>query len=198
MKFEATLQPVVHGARSYSDTPPTSFLHTLIEIVRELDDSIFASNSNPHDVFTSIFPVVQPWTGVKDSFEWFQHRKAAMCEVLRVLGGFESTWNWKEGKDMSSKHENDADTMSAGLWQISYDSRSHGDDLNALIQRWGIHDGMDFQWIMKNKVSFAIEYAIRLFRHTTHHNGPLLRHEVDEQMSRAAIDEFKHLLNEPL
>lgn len=194
MTFNHTLSPVVHGDSQSKDSPPIDFLTDIVALVKQMDNSIFAPNTEVHDVFNGI----TGWQGEKLSPEWFIHRKAVMLEVLRVLGGFESTWNWNEGKDQSSHHENDEETESAGLWQISYNSRAFGNDLRLLIARWNILSGYDFQAITKLKKSFAVEYAVRLFRHTTQHNGPLKRGEVQTQLNFDAIEEFKQLLNEPI
>lgn len=193
MKFNATKTRVAHG-RGNSDIPPDSFLAELVSCFRGLPETIFDTNQSPHDVFTSVFRALGPWEGMSGSAEWFTHRKAAMMEVMRVLGAFESAWNWMEGKDMASHSENDAETMSAGLWQISYNSRGFGDDLTRMIAVGNVRNGTEFQWKMKHDHQWCIEYAARLFRHTTHHNGPLVRHEVDGQLSREAVKEFIGLL----
>jgi len=41
----------------------------------------------------------------------------------------------------------------------------------------------------------AIEYAARLLRRTTHHNGPVLRHEVDPWLRKDAVAEFQALIS---
>lgn len=194
MTFNATKTAVVHGKSQSRDIPPDAFLYQLVEWARNAPAIIFATNNEPHDVFSSVFHAVGPWDGVIGTLEWFRHRRAAMCEVMRVLGAFESTWNWNEGKDQASHSENDAETMSAGLWQISYNSRHFGADLREMLANHGVKDGVDFQHVMKNNHPFCMEYSARLFRHMTKHNGPLLRHEVDGQISRSAVNEFKELL----
>lgn len=194
MKFIATKQPVRHGRDNSPDIPPTDFLEEIVQWGREVPDDIFMLNNEPNDVFTSIHEVRGLWHGTPLTSSWFLHRKAVMLEVLRVLGAFESTWNWNEGKDMASHSENDTETMSAGLWQISYNSRNFGSDLKHLLEINGVRDGEKFQKLTKHDHNFAITYAARLFRHTTHHNGPLLRHEVDRQFSNAAVKEFSELL----
>ncbi len=198
MTFNATKTAIVHGGSHSRDIPPDSFLTELVSVMRGLPETIFdliPTAKAPNDVFGSVFHALGPWEGMSGSEAWFTHRKAAMCEIMRVLGAFESTWNWMEGKDQASHSENDAETMSAGLWQISYNSRGFGADLRAMLALHGVKDGVEFQYVMKHNHPFCIEYAARLFRHTTHHNGPLVRHEVDGQLSRSAVREFQTLLS---
>ncbi len=196
MKFVETLSAVRHGRDMKPALPPPAFLAELVEWARQAPDSIFARNNERYDVLSSIYPQLGPWMGEKDSALWILNRKAAMLEVMRVLGAFESDWRWNEGKDQSSHKENDDETKSAGLWQISYNSRHFGDDLVEMLKRWGVKNGAEFQGIMKTKRYFAMEYAARLFRHTTRHNGPLLRKEVNAQVNKFAMSEFEELLIE--
>ena len=185
MNWNAALAPVKNRG-----IPPRAFLDELVAWARTAPDEIFAPNDNAGDVFTQI---LQHRIGPCESFV---HRKAALLELMRVLAGFESSWNWREGVDTSKTTPNNPDNEEAGAWQISFDSRALGDDLKTMLARFGIMSGNGFIIITKNRHAFAMEYAARLFRHTTHHNGPLARHEVDSWLSRAAVEEFRDALNE--
>lgn len=167
-------------------SPPDDFLRQMVEWGRTAPDSIFAVNSEPNDVFDSVKPSLGPYTSI-------EHRRAAMLEIMRVLAGFESSWNWDEGVDTTNPTSDKPDTMEAGAWQVSANSRAFGEDLRKLAPE----DGDEFQRVMKANHALAMEYAARLFRHTTHHNGPLKRHEVDPWLSRDAVKELEQLITAP-
>ncbi len=80
--------------------------------------------------------------------------------------------------------------MEAGAWQVSANSRNFGQDLRDLAPA----NGDEFQRVMKSDHRLAIEYAARLLRHTTHHNGPAKRHEIDPYLSRESVVEFEGFL----
>lgn len=65
-------------------TPPESFLNEIIDWAINAPDEIFQPN-HMHDIYSNIVADLGPWKSLT-------HRKAAMLEVLRVLGGFESSW----------------------------------------------------------------------------------------------------------
>jgi hypothetical protein len=118
-----------------------------------------------------------------------------MLEVMRVLAGFESSWNWNAGRDTTNPTSDTPTTTEAGAWQVSANSMSFGDDLRALVKaRAGTDEGMAFQRTMKQDHPFAMEYIARLLRHTVRHNGPVKRHEIDEWLRRDAVEEFMRLL----
>src|SRR5438309_4348133 len=81
MAFDATQQPV-----SNRGVPPDSFLDELVAWGKIAPDEIFAPNSNK-DVYSNVVGVLGPW-------EDLRHRRAVMLEVMRVLAGFESSWDW--------------------------------------------------------------------------------------------------------
>lgn len=167
--------------------PPDDFLEQLVLWGKSASLQIFAVNNEPNDVMNLIAPVLGPW----DSLE---HRRAALVETMRVLGGFESSWNWNEGHDTTNPTENNPETMSSGLWQISWNSRVFGQDLKDLATINGVHDGVQFQATTKAEHPFAMEYAARLMRHTIRHNGPLKRGEVLPWLRRSAMAEFQDLM----
>lgn len=163
--------------------PPDAFLVELVTWGKTAPEEIFALNNEQHDVMNLIRPDIGPW-------ESMLHRRAAMLEMMRVLGGFESSWNWQEGHDTTNPTEDNPETMSAGLWQISWNSRHFGQDLIDTANRFYVHDGVTFQKQTKAQHTFAMEYAARLTRHTINHNGPLKRHEVNPWLNRDAVREF--------
>ncbi|WP_287739607.1 hypothetical protein [Microcystis sp. M179S2] len=63
--------------------PPDSFLNELIDWAKQAPDEIFTPNDK-HDIYSNLKPELGLWQGIL-------HRKAVMLEVLRVLGGFESS-----------------------------------------------------------------------------------------------------------
>lgn len=166
-----------------------AFLPELIRWARTAPDEIFTPNTNRRDVYSSIYNRLGPWDSLK-------HRKAVMCEVLRVLGGFESAWDWNCGRDTTNSTSITPETIEAGIFQVSANSMVFGNDLKALvISKIGTSkDGNAFQALMKADHACALEYAARLLRHTTQHNGPVKRHEIDEYLSRDAVDAFESFL----
>jgi hypothetical protein len=148
---------------------------------------IFQPNE-AEDVYASVQVSLGPWQGD-------YHRRAVMLEVMRVLAGFESSWNWQEGRDLSNETSITPDTIEAGAWQVSANSMSFGAELKALVMRHvGTYDGSAFQQKMKSDHAFAMEYIARLLRRTTRHNGPVKRHEIDSWLRRDAVVEFQQLL----
>ncbi len=118
-----------------------------------------------------------------------------MLEIMRVLAGFESSWDWNEGVDTTNPGSNTPDTMEAGAWQVSYNSVVFGHDLRVLCDSRGITNGTKFQAVTKADHPFAMEYIARLLRHTCQHNGPVKRHEIDPWLKRESVGEFMQLLS---
>ncbi|STW08024.1 Uncharacterised protein [Klebsiella grimontii] len=73
--FIATRYPVStqHGR------PPIAFLEQLVDTLNALPDEVFAENKL-HDIYAVMKGALGPYTSLL-------HRKAVMCEVLRVSGG---------------------------------------------------------------------------------------------------------------
>jgi hypothetical protein len=167
--------------------PPTSFLDELVAWGKRAPDEIFAPN-NANDIYSSVRATLGPWQGLL-------HRRAVMLEVMRVLAGFESSWNWNEGRDKSNKTSVTPETIEAGAWQVSANSMHFGQELKDLVlAKAGTPDGNAFQKAMKQDHPLAMEYIARLLRRTTHHNGPVLRHEIDRWLRRDAVAEFQALM----
>jgi len=182
MVYVATKQHVANRG-----VPPDAFLDELVAWGKQAPDEIFAPN--PHaDVYSSVVDALGPWHGIA-------HRRAVMLEVMRVLAGFESSWKWNEGRDTSNPTSVTPDTIEAGAWQVSANSLNFGQELKDLVlAAVGSLDGNAFQKAMKENHPLAMEYIARLLRRTTHHNGPVLRHEIDQWLRRDAVAEFQTLL----
>src|SRR5260370_5489354 len=78
--------------------PPDDFLDQLVAWGKRSSDEIFVLNAFS-DIYSSVINTLGPWQGIP-------HRRAVMLEVLRVLAGFESSWNWNEGRDTSNPNSN--------------------------------------------------------------------------------------------
>jgi hypothetical protein len=182
MPYNATKQHVLNRG-----VPSDAFLDELIAWGRDAADEIFEPNELS-DVYSSVMNTLGPWQAPP-------HRRAVMLEVMRVLAGFESSWHWNEGRDTTNASSVTADTIEAGAWQVSANSMNFGPELKTLIRREvGTLDGNAFQDAMKTNHPLAMEYIARLLRRTTHHNGPVLRHEIDPWLRRDAVAEFQALM----
>jgi hypothetical protein len=166
---------------------PDGFLDELIAWGANAPAEIFARN-DAHDIYTSIRSVLGPW---RDDL----HRRCVMLEVMRVLAGFESSWDWTEGQDVTNPTSVTAMTIEAGAWQVSANSMNFGPELRALLtDRIGSVDGNAFQAAMKSDHDLAMEYVARLLRRTVNHHGPVKRHEIDLWLRKDAVEEFiEHL-----
>jgi hypothetical protein len=165
---------------------PDSFLDELIAWGADAPEDIFAPN-DAHDIYLSIRPALGPW---RDNL----HRRGAMLEVMRVLAGFESSWGWNEGRDVTNPTSITSTTTEAGAWQVSANSMNFGPELRALVMdRVGSADGEAFQAAMKLDHPLAMEYVARLLRRTINHHGPVKRHEIDPWSSKEAVEEIGHL-----
>jgi hypothetical protein len=183
MAYTAVKQHVLNRG-----VPPDSFLDELVAWGTTADDEIFAPNA-AHDVYTNVVGVLGPWRDAA-------HRRAAMLEVMRVLAGFESSWNWNEGRDTKNNPSGAPETVEAGAWQVSANSMGWGQDLKDLVTaQVGTHDSNDFQQAMKDNHPLAMEYIARLLRHTVNANGPVKRNEINDWLKQDAVAEFEQLLN---
>lgn len=163
--------------------PPSQFLNALVDWARLAHDEIFAVNSRA-DIYTSVRAELGPWKSLL-------HRRAVMCEVLRVLGGFESSWNWQEGRDSTNPNVDRAENEEAGIFQVSYDAIAFDPSLEACARRHcGVLDPHRFIRTMKQSRLFAFEFTARLLRFTTLHHGPIKRREIHAHLSRASAGEL--------
>lgn len=185
MKFIATLSSV----KNRNSRLLPVFLGELISWAKIAPDELFIPRRDDFsetDIYTAIKPDLGPWTDLL-------HRKCVMLEVMRVLAGFESSWNFSEGRDVKNTpagaHPIEIET---GVFQVSANSMAFGADLRALvIRRCGASYAQIFIDQMKTDHVLAFEYIARLLRHTIRHNGPVLRHEIDLYLSRKAVKEFR-------
>lgn len=190
--------------------PPDEFLEELVNWGKTAPEEIFAIKTDDKgeiDIFTSVRPELGPWQGIL-------HRRASLLEVMRVLAGFESSWNWNEGVDVTNSTSVSPDTIEAGAWQVSANSTAFGDDLGAIFDKITSKVTIDsrgqpfggrlyyakcneFQRVMKSNHPLAMEYIARLLRHTVRHNGPAKRKEINPYLSRDSVNEFMTLLSQP-
>lgn len=183
--------------------PPDEFLRELLEWGRKAPAEIFARNLIKGDIYDKVAPELGPWNGSDLA------RRAAMLEVMRVLAGFESSWDWKEGVDTSRLGADTPENAEAGAWQVSYDARALSPELATLLRNNGIRNGLEFQREMKHNHALAMEFIARLMRFNTKHNGPLYKGEerlairkslrgaensIYPWLSRASMEEFATLL----
>lgn len=170
--------------------PSDSFLTQLIAWGKSAADEIFAPNDNPLDVYAIIAPTLGPWTGLP-------HRRAAMLETMRVHAGFESSWNWKEGVDVSNATSMAHITgQETGIFQVSFDSVWLGNKaMEPFAKAHNIDEPHAFIAAMKQDHPLAMEYYARLVRVNIKWAGPLVRHEIDQWLSKSAVTEFEKLLS---
>jgi hypothetical protein len=181
-KYVATKQHVLNRG-----VPPDDFLDQLVAWGRQAPDEIFEKN-NFSDIYSSVKNTLGPWKNL-------HHRRAVMLEAMRVLAGFESSWDWNAGRDTSNPTSVTPDTIEAGAWQVSANSMNFGQELEFLVlEKVGTTDGDAFQKAMKEDHMLAMEYIARLLRRTVKHNGPVLRHEIDPWLRRDAVEEFEGLI----
>lgn len=166
---------------------PTPFLEELVLWGRGAAEGIFAENARA-DIYASVLADLGPWEGLP-------HRKAVMLEVLRVLGGFESSWDWNAGRDTTNEKSNTPCTEEAGIFQCSGDSIALSPSLGDLLFGYtGKRDCDTFRIESKSNHSFAIEYCARLLRFTTKHHGPVRDRHIHKWLRRDAVAEFQRHL----
>lgn len=170
--------------------PPKSFLNELIDWARQAPDEIFERNSN-HDIYTNVRSDLGPYVDLL-------HRKAVMLEVLRVLGGFESSWKFGEGVDTTNPDSNTPCTEEAGIFQCSGNSMNFDASLKNLLREasGGDTDCETFITVTKENHWFAIEYCARLLRFTVNHHGPVRDKEINPHLRRDAVSEFLGFLSD--
>lgn len=198
MKFPVASSLKVHNRGK----APEAFLTEMVEWAKTAPAEIF--DVNPlNDIYSKVNPELGPYTSLV-------HRKAVMLEVMRVLAGFESSWKWNEGVDVSRAGDNTAENSEAGAWQVSYDARKLAPVLQGLITSKGIKNGVEFQKVTKSDHEFAMEFVATLMRHSVRHNGPLYKseerniirkslrgpeHSIYPWLSKDAVMEFENLLS---
>jgi hypothetical protein len=178
-----------------------SFLQELVAWAKTAHDDIFYPNKHA-DIYDKVKVELGPYKSPV-------HRKAVMLEVMRVLAGFESSWDWKEGVDTSRLGKDTPENAEAGAWQVSFDARKINPVIHDLTISAGVFDGVRFQQVTKFNHIFAMNFVATLMRYTTKHNGPLYKgneraairrslrgaeHSIYPWLSRAAVAEFEKAL----
>lgn len=187
MKLLAIYTPVVPVNSKNRGKPPESFISELVTWAKKAPEEIFAPNKVDPDIYTFVKPDLGPW-------ENNTHRRAVMCEVLRVLAGFESSWRWPEGRDLAANNTA-PETEETGIFQVSANSMNFDRSLRKLVvDRLGTDHPRKFILGMKTDHELALEYAARLLRFTVRHNGPVSRKEINRCLRRDAVGEFMELL----
>lgn len=172
--------------------PPEAFLQELVDWARDpraAPDWLFVANTY-RDVYSTTALELGPWRGIS-------HRRAAMVEVLRVLAGFESSWDWERGVDTTNPASDTPETEETGAWQVSADSMRFDRSLREYVKlNLGTDEPHVFIKGMKAKHQFAIGYIARLLRFTVAHNGPVRDLKINPCLSRAAVREAERLIGE--
>lgn len=168
--------------------PKDEFLNELVDWAIGAPDIIFERNEIS-DIYTSIRPELGEFGND------LKHRKAVMLEVLRVLAGFESSWDWLAGRDTTNPTSNTPCTEEAGILQCSGNSMNYDPSLKALLKSVsGKTDCPTFITVSKQNHPFVLEYCARLLRFKTTHHGPVKRKEINSWLRKDAIAEFKNML----
>ncbi len=184
-RFQAMKQAVYNRG-----SPPDTFLSELIAWGKTAPDDIFTEDASkkPGDIYASVEKQLGPWRST-------DHRRAVMLEVMRVLAGFESDWNWKEGPDLTNPTSSDPNSADAGAWQVSADSMNLNPELKRFVMaKIGNVDPKAFQKAIKEDHPFAMEYAARLLRHRTDYFGSLFQSQLVLWIRRDAVKEFEILI----
>jgi hypothetical protein len=168
-------------------TPPEAFLNELVDWGRAAPSEIFEHHERT-DIYAHVAPILGPYGDLT-------YRKAVMLEVLRVLGGFESSWNWSAGVDTTNPNSNKPCTEEAGMFQCSGNSMNFSPTLKGLLVATGASGTCDsFRETTKQNHQFSIEYCARLLRFTTNHHGPIKQGHIDAWLRREAVAEFQSFL----
>ena len=155
--------------------PPVAFLDQLVDWGKSAPNEIFSPNTNT-DIYSFVKGELGPWANDLE-------RRAAMLEVLRVLGGFESSWDWNAGRDTTNPGSNTACTEEAGILQVSGNSMNFDSSLKDLVRNVaGTTDCDTFRATTKANHPFALEYCARLLRFTVNHHGPVKRREINPEL----------------
>lgn len=184
MTFNETKKKVAnHGV------PPDGFLTELVTWARNAPLVVYVPNDEPDDIFALIKVKLGPWQNLG-------HRLAALCEVMRVHAGFESSWNWNEGVDHGNKrsltHKTGEET---GIFQVSFDSEwIEHDKMKAFAVANRLDTPETFIPAMKSNHPLALEYYARLVRINVAWAGPLRDKLILPHLSRLAVKEFQGLI----
>lgn len=184
MNFKAAKAEV-----SNRGSAPDKFLLELVTWGKSADPTIFEVNSVADEIYTRVKPQLGP-------YKPGSHRRAVMLEVMRVHAGFESSWNWNEGVDITNKTSMANKTgQESGIFQVSFDSEAIHHGYMKPFCIWNqIDNPDDFISKMKSDHQLALEYYARLVRVNVLWAGPIARNEINPWLSRASVEEFQAFL----
>lgn len=178
--YTETRKAIGHG----HGKPPLAFLILETKWGKTEEESVFAQNDHlgDKDIYNVVYKKLGPYPSAI-------YRRAVMLEVMRVLAGDESDWNWREGRDTTAGPQT-PDQMEAGCFQVSYDSRHLGADLQAYLTLRGITSAEQFRQAIMDDPIFDMAYTARLLRDSTRWDGPLNRQWVTDQVRPECVNEF--------
>lgn len=206
-KIPACRTGYTKGSPKKAPTPDV-FLVTLFEFVKSScsNDTLYGVNSETRDAFSYLSKEL----GVsKDSSR--AYRCAAMFELVRASGAFESDYRWQEGRDKSASNF-DFYTMESGLFQTSPNSHYYGHKgygrwayLDALVAKHGVGivkqgspENEKWNKLMKDesKKHVIIEHHVFMLRHNYRHYGPIIdkANRVGVNLNKACITEVLKFL----
>ena len=207
-EFSAAKDKVYNRGRA-----PQDFLTFLVGWARDAPNELFDYN-NAEDAYGFIEYKLGPW---KAGADFLLHRRAVMCEVLRVLCGFESSWRWDEGIDQSANngkpYARHIREWEAGILQASSNSMYSYEGCKDYAAELGIgiNDHEEFRTLSMKQGTFSmkqgtfpIQYGATILRETYKHHGPLRRTEnntanpqkssIHPYLSKVAVEEFEAAL----
>lgn len=177
--------------------PSEVFLEILVAWGRDMPRALFVRNSE-YDIYSHVKSRLGPWRGNL-------HRRAVMLEVLRVLAGFESRWNWSYGQGCSCSVGVTDCAQKAGIFQCSAESMTADQSLRNLLRATtGSDDCRSFQTASKRNRTFALNYCAQLLRFTVDHHESIRGSDTQSQrsnsdkiiefLSKDSVDEFIELI----
>jgi len=189
-------------------TMESAFLVTLFEFVKSTctNDTLYGVNSEARDAFTYLSGELDV---SKESSR--PYRCAAMFELVRASGAFESDYRWQQGRDKSASNY-DFYTMESGLFQTSPNSHYYAHKgygrwayLDALVAKHGVGivrqgspENEKWNKLMKDetKKHVIIEHHVFMLRHNYKHYGPIIdkANRVGVNLNKQCIAEVLKLL----
>ena len=194
----------IHTPVANRGIAPRSFLDSIVSWARTAPAEIFERNDCPRDIYAAVKAELGPFTTASGADDLVK-RRAVMLEVMRVHAGFESSWNWNEGVDVTNARSlAHIEGQETGIFQVSYDSVYLGHSaLLPFARERGIDAPEKFIPAMKRDPGagatvpshgLALEYYARLIRVSIAWAGPLKSGAVNEWLKREAVEEFQALL----
>jgi hypothetical protein len=172
--------------------PPDDFLRLLVAWGAVGQSEIFAENAL-NDIYGAVIDALGPFD---NGDAGLIQRRAVMLEVLRVLGGLETSWNFEAGADPDGENESDPYCQETGIFQVSANSMDFDPSLKQCALNYcgpqsGVQDFIDQMKVLR---TFAFEYCARLLRFNTGWDGPIDRGVLQQWVSRDAVAEFMTLI----